>query len=81
MAQNKREVGPNQLLKVFVDMMIQTTALQYALVEHGVLTWDQIAEQFDKLSKTRQLRAFRKALKVGHVGIEELLKTYKGPIQ
>jgi hypothetical protein len=71
-----------QLLRTFADMMVQTTALQYALVENGVLTWDQISAQFDLLNEAPHIKAFRQAVEAGSADIQALLrKPYREPIQ
>ncbi len=76
----KRNPDLQLLLKVFIDMMVHTTALQQALVEQGVLTWDQISDQFDRLNQSPEVAAFRAACEAEDGGIERLLKSFRGPV-
>jgi hypothetical protein len=70
----------NQTMGVFLDMMVQVVALQFALVEAGTLTADQIKRHADRLNLLPSIVSARTTYGRSEV-LDGLLRAYEGPKQ
>ena len=71
----------SQSMGVFLDVMVQVVALQFALVDAGVLTFAQVQEHIQRLNSIPSLLQARSMYGVRSDVIEGLLASYKGPVQ
>lgn len=70
----------NQTMGVFLDMMVQVVALQFALAEVGTLTPEQVKKHVDRLNLLPSIVSARTAYGTSEV-LDELLRAYEGPRQ
>ena len=70
-----------QSLGLFLDMIVQSIAVLFALVDSGILTFPQVQAHVDRLSQVPSVLKARSAYGPRSEALDELLKAYEGPIQ
>jgi hypothetical protein len=87
MADEHDTVDPEQakaLAKVagaFLDMTIQVIAVQYALMDAGLLKLDQVQKHLDRLNQLPLVLTARSIYGPRSEVIDALLRSYEGPVQ
>ena len=70
-----------EALGVFLDMIVQLVALQFALVDAHVVTWDRVEAHAKELNQRPAIQKARGIYGTHSEVLEALLRSYKGPVQ
>ena len=71
----------NRTAEIFLDVLVQVVALQFALVDAGTLTFEQVKKYTDALNRRSEIVAARSAHGGRSEVLHALLQAYEGPIQ
>lgn len=70
-----------QSLSLFLDIMVRLIAVQFALVDSGILTFPQVQAHVDRLNELPPVLKAHSAYGPRSEVIDALLRAYEGPIQ